>query len=162
MGHLSRLVLASAIALACGCSSNPKPEEPAPPGDGAAMSDPGDREPAADPGPASDPGPAPGVVKRTGDNSVPDDYTLMEGDCVQLGRKLGALWRVELRSGLSPKLTEKQREKAERSIEEGASKKEEDWADGCVKSLVGKSVDPKALKCAFDAKDLKAFEACLN
>lgn len=165
MGTVSRLVVAAALALACGCSSNPKPEEPTPPGEGAATSEPSEPEPTASPEPTADPGPAPGgVVKTTGgpDNSVPDDYTLMEGDCVQLGKKLGALWRLELRASLSPKLTDKQREKGEASIEEAASKKEDDWAGGCIKSLVGKSVDPKALKCAFDAKDLKAFEACLN
>jgi hypothetical protein len=165
MGKLSRLVVASAIALVCGCSSNPKPEEPTTPAEGPATSEPTEPEPSAGADPAADPGTklAPGVVKTTGeDNSVPDDYTLMEGDCVQLGKKLGGLWRLELRSSLSPKLTEKQREKAEQSIEDGASKKEDDWAGGCVKSLVGKSVDPKALKCAFDAKDLKAFETCLN
>ncbi len=165
MGKLSRLVVASAIALVCGCSSNPKPEEPTLPAEGPATSEPAEPEPSAETDPSADPGTklAPGVVKTSGeDNSVPDDYTLMEGDCVQLGKKLGGLWRLELRGTLSPKLTEKQREKAEQSIEDGASKKEDDWAGGCVKSLVGKSVDPKALKCAFDAKDLKAFEACLN
>lgn len=163
MGTVSRLVVAAALALACGCSSNPKPEEPTPPGDGPVTSEPSDEEPTAAAGPAADPGPAPGVVvKRTDDNSVPDDYELMEGDCVRLGKKLGALWRLDLRAKLSPKLTEKQRETGEASIEEAASKKEDDWAEGCIKSLVGKSVDPKALKCAFDSRDLKAFEACLN
>lgn len=164
MGTVSRLVVAGALALACGCSSNPKPEEPTVPGEGATTSETGEPETTATPEPTADPGPAPGVVKTTDapDNSVPDDYELMTGDCVQLGKKLGALWRLELRASLSPKLTEKQREKGEQAIEEAASKKEDDWADGCIKSLVGKSVDPKALKCAFDARDLKAFEACLN
>lgn len=167
MGPLPRFALPFALALACGCSSNPKAEEPsAPPAETAqaepdALAAPPETEPTADPGT-----PPPSGVKMTGvtpdDNSVPDDYTLMEGDCVQLGDKLGALWKLELRASLSPKLTEKQREKAEESIQEGAAKKSEDWANGCIKSLVGKSVDPKALKCAFDSRDLKAFEKCLN
>ncbi|MBK8252978.1 MAG: hypothetical protein IPK82_09945 [Polyangiaceae bacterium] len=152
------------VLFAAACSSNPKPEEPQ---SGATTTETSEPEPS----PTSDPGPetstlAPGgVVKTTGmdgDQGIPDDYQLVTNDCVQLGKKLGELWRVELRASLSPKLTEKQREKAEENIQDGASKKEESWADGCIKSLVGKSVDPKALKCAFNSKDLKAFEACLN
>ena len=168
MGSLPRFVLVSALALACGCSSNPKAEEPPPSGDGPTTSEPPEGEPSTSTEPAEDPvKPPPSGVKTTGvdgatDNSVPDDYTLMAGDCAQLGKKLGDLWRAELRASLSPKLTEKQREKAEESIDDGATKKEDDWANGCIKSLVGKSVDPKALKCAFDSKDLKAFEKCLN
>lgn len=168
MGNLRRFVLLSALALACGCSSNPKAEEPSATGDSPGTSEPPEGEPATSTEPAEEPvKPAPSGVKMTGvdgstDNSVPDDYTLMTGDCVQLGKKLGGLWRTELRSSLSPKLTEKQREKAEESIDDGATKKEDDWAGGCIKSLVGKTVDPKALKCAFDSKDLKTFEKCLN
>lgn len=165
MGSLSRLAFLSALVLACGCSSSTK-EEPKTPGDRPE----GDNTTEAPDGPAeqatSDPGPMPGGVKRTeadgSDGSVPDDYTLVERDCVLLGEKLGSLWQTDLRSTLSPKLNEKQRAQAEQSIEEGASKKADDWSNGCIKSLVGKSVDPKALKCAFNSKDLKAFETCLN
>jgi hypothetical protein len=103
-----------------------------------------------------------GTVKSTSGDSVPDDYSLVERDCVDLGKKLGDLWRADLRKSLSPKLNDKQREKAEESINDGATKKEDDWANGCIKSLVGKSVDPKSLKCAFDSKDLATFEKCLN
>ncbi|MEZ4296502.1 MAG: hypothetical protein R3B70_16135 [Polyangiaceae bacterium] len=170
MGIVPRFSLVLALGVLCGCSSNPKPEEPESTGGGdttAATTSAMEPETSADTGPATstlEPG---GLVKTTGpdgqpDNSVPDDYQLMQGDCIQLGKQLGNLWRKELRASLSPKLSAKQREVAEQNIEEGASKKESDWADGCIKSLVGKSVDPKSLKCAFDAKDLKAFEACLN
>jgi hypothetical protein len=166
MGPFPRLASLFALLLACGCSSTPK-EEPKTPGDQPE----GDTTTEATAGLAadqatSDPGPAPGGVKRTeadgSDSSVPDDYSLVERDCVLLGEKLGSLWQTDLRATLSPKLSEKQRAQAEESIQEGASKKADDWANGCIKSLVGKSVDPKALKCAFNSRDLKAFETCLN
>ena len=168
MAKLSRLTSLCALILAIGCSSNPKADDPSKAGEGSGQSDPSDSS-ASDPGSSDAPvgqtsTPVPmGTVKSvTDDNSVPDDYSLVERDCVDLGKKLGDLWRAELRASLSPKLNDKQREKAEQSIQDGASKKEEDWANGCIKSLVGKNVDPKALKCAFDSKDLKTFEKCLN
>lgn len=169
MGLLARLVLVPALVLACGCSSTPK-EEAKTPDEGAMGESSGDAPQAASGGETSvEPGPsaAPTGVKVTGierndDGSIPDDYTLVERDCVQLGDKLGLLWRADLRATLSPKLSEKQRAQAEESIQEGATKKADDWANGCIKSLVGKSVDPKALKCAFDSRDLKVFEKCLN
>jgi hypothetical protein len=169
MGMLSRFVLVMSVGLACACSNNPKPEDPSNKPDGETTTDSSDTGPAStvDLNDTSTPLERSSGVKATGvdrkeDGSVPDDYTLVENDCIQLGRKLGGLWRVELRASLSPKLNEKQREKAEESIAEGADKKADDWADGCIKSLVGKSADPKTLKCAMDSKDLKAFEKCLN
>ncbi len=171
MAKLPLVLSLCAFALAIGCSSNPKADDPSKAGDGSGQGESGEAGPS-DPGSSSGTGavgetstPIPmGTVKSTGDanNSVPDDYSLVERDCVDLGKKLGDLWRADLRKSLSPKLTDKQREKAEESIQDGASKKEDDWANGCIKSLVGKSVDPKALKCAFDSKDLATFEKCLN
>lgn len=170
MGISSRFVLGVVVVLLAACSSNPPPEDASNKADGAgATADAPEPPPTSnvDLGDTSTPQAAATVVsatgvKRTDDGSIPDDYQLLERDCVDLGKKLGELWAVDLRAGLSPKLTAKQREKAEESIVEGSTKKANDWADGCIKSLAGKSVDPKALKCAFDSKDLKAFEACLN
>ncbi len=171
MALLPRVLFVCALAFAAGCSSNPKADDPTKQTDGSGQTD--ATEPT-DPGPSGSGETAtptasamPTGVKMTGgehnpDNSVPDDYSLVERDCVDLGKKLGDLWRADLRKSLSPKLNDKQREKAEASIQDAATKKEDDWANGCIKSLVGKSVDPKSLKCAFDSKDLKAFEACLN
>lgn len=171
MAHLPRVLFVCALALSAGCSSNPKADDPSKQTETSGQTDVGE---PTDPGPSTS-GEETGAtstamptgVKATGlerkdDNSVPDDYSLVERDCVDLGKKLGDLWRADLRKSLSPKLNDKQREKAEASIQEAATKKEDDWANGCIKSLVGKSVDPKSLKCAFDSKDLKAFEACLN
>lgn len=174
MAKLPRVPSLCALILAIGCSSNPKADDPSKGGEGSAQGESGEvgssdplgsstADAAGETGAAP---PAPTVkgigVDHNPDNSVPDDYSLVERDCVDLGKKLGDLWRADLRKTLSPKLNDKQREKAEQSIEEGASKKEDDWANGCIKSLVGKSVDPKALKCAFDSKDLATFEKCLN
>jgi hypothetical protein len=165
MGTLSRFVLGMSVVLACACSSNPKPEDAANKTDGettATSSEPAETS-TVDLSDTATPQAMPTGVKVSGvDNSVPDDYSLVENDCIQLGKKLGSLWSTELRSTMSPKLNEKQRAAAEENIAEGANKKADDWANGCIKSLVGKNVDPKVLKCAFDSKDLKAFEKCLN
>lgn len=165
MGMLPRIVLVLSVGLACACSSTPKPEDAANKPDGettASSPDPGETS-TVDLNDTSTPLTAPTGVKVTGvDQGIPDDYSLVENDCVQLGKKLGSLWSTELRATLSPKLDEKKRAAAEENIAEGANKKADDWADGCIKSLVGKSVDPKSLKCAFDSKDLKTFEKCLN
>lgn len=163
-----RFVLMMSIGLACACASTPKPED-ASKTDGettAGSSEPGETS-TVDLNDTSTPQSMPTGVKRTTvdgapDNTVPDDYSLVENDCVQLGKKLGSLWATDLRSTLSPKLNEKQRAAAEENIRDGSDKKANDWADGCVKSLVGKVVDRNVLKCAFDSKDLKSFEKCLN
>lgn len=171
MALFPRVLLACALAFAAGCSSNPKADDPTKSEGGSGQTDVAD-QPDANPSTSGEPAGSTSTAMPTGvkidgvdranDNSVPDDYSLVERDCVDLGKKLGDLWRADLRKSLSPKLTDKQREKAEASIQDAATKKEDDWAAGCIKSLVGKSVDPKSLKCAFDSKDLKAFEACLN
>ena len=167
MAKLPLLTSLCALILAIGCSSNPKADDPSKAGEGSGSSESSDTP--TDPGPStSEPAgetttAMPTGVKTTGiDQGVPDDYSLVERDCVDLGKKLGDLWKADLRASMSPKLNDKQREKAEQSIQEGASKKAEDWANGCISGLVGKNVDPKTLKCAFDAKDLKTFEKCLN
>lgn len=159
------LVLGITAILACACSSTPPPDDPAGKSDGAATSTPPDDPPPGsnvDLSDTSTPVEMPHGAKNVTGDSIPDDYSLTERDCVDLGKKLGSLWATDLRAGLSPKLSAKQREKAEESIVEGSTKKADDWADGCIKSLAGKTVDPNVLKCAFDSKDLKAFEKCLN
>jgi hypothetical protein len=166
MGMLSRFVLMMSVGLACACSSNPKPEDASSKPDGEATGETTETS-NVDLNDTSTPvGMGGGVkasgVERNADGSIPDDYSLVHNDCIQLGKKLGRLWTAELRSSLSPKLTEKQRAQAEENIQEGANKKADDWANGCIESLVGKVVDRKTLTCAMDAKDLKVFEKCLN
>lgn len=102
-----------------------------------------------------------GTGKPAEDDRIPDDYSMMEGDCAALGKKFTAVVRAENMAELSPKLSEAKRSEAEARIEEVASKIGTNWADGCSKALVGKIVDRAALKCAMDAKTSKGFEACL-
>jgi hypothetical protein len=165
---LSWLTLVFSAALACGCSSNPKPEDASAkteettqgetfePGTSASA------EPSADPGEVPPSGVKATGVERNEDNSVPDDYSLTERDCVDLGKKKAELALADFRAQVGPKVTEKQRQAAEPGFQSAAEKDGSKFADGCLKSLVNKVVDPKALKCAFAAKDVKAFEKCLN
>lgn len=146
------------LGLGCGASPPPEAESPSP------------EMPEPSPGPESkaepaveEPPPEPGaVVGRTGDDSIPDDYAIMSGDCDQLGKQLSALTRSDQGALLSPKLTAAQRAQADKSISDVATKLGSKWTEGCEKSLVGKTVDRKVLKCAFDAKTVKDFDACLN
>ncbi|XYI00470.1 hypothetical protein ACMHYB_12215 [Sorangium sp. So ce1128] len=95
------------------------------------------------------------------DDSVPDDYALMPGDCVELGKKLTVLTRTEQVAALSAKLTPEQRGDTEKKIDTVAAKLGDQYAQMCEQN-VGKHVDPGSLKCAFDARTVQAFEACLN
>jgi hypothetical protein len=93
---------------------------------------------------------------------VPDDYSLTAGDCAELGRKLADLIRSDARAALDPKLSAKQREQGEASIDRAAEHREREWLDTCRGSLVGKIVDRTALQCAMRAGTVKAFDECLN
>ncbi|WP_437944062.1 hypothetical protein WMF27_08305 [Sorangium sp. So ce281] len=154
----------STLLLGCGGASPPPIEqpEPAPPEERAPAAEPTDdaaqgaatREADAEPGAA-----APAPPRR--DDSVPDDYALMHGDCVDLGKRLTALTRSEQVAALSAKLTAEQRGETEKKIDAVAATLGEQYAQSCEQN-VGKSVDPRSLKCAFDARTVRAFEACLN
>lgn len=167
MGKRS-IVLGLLVALACGCSSNPKPEDASKKTDDTAQNDATESETSKSNLPDKDTVDRPnGGVKSTGvqrndENSVPDDYSLTQRDCVDLGKKKSELALADFRSQVGPKVTEKQRAAAEPGFQAAAEKDGEKFAEGCLKSLVDKVVDPKALKCAFDAKDVKTFEKCLN
>jgi hypothetical protein len=95
-------------------------------------------------------------------NALPDDYELTPRDCIELGNQFALLIKADESQKLSPKLKEKQREAAEQSIQKAASARGQQWTDSCQKSLVGMVSDRKALKCAMDAKNVKAFDDCLN
>ncbi|WP_438042540.1 hypothetical protein [Sorangium sp. So ce128] len=158
MGPLSTLL------LGCGGASPPTIEQPEP-------ARPEERAPAAEPTndaaqgaatPEADAEPgaaAPSPPRR--DDSVPDDYALMHGDCVDLGKRLTVLTRSEQVAALSAKLTAEQRGETEKKIDAVAATLGEQYAQSCEQN-VGKSVDPRSLKCAFDARTVRAFEACLN
>ncbi|WP_438018961.1 hypothetical protein WMF18_07710 [Sorangium sp. So ce315] len=150
-----------------GCAGAPPPAEqpePAPLEAPAPRAEPtpeaavGAEAPAAEPSAAPSPA-APRAPRR--DDSVPDDYALMHGDCVELGKQLTALTRTEQVAALSAKLTAEQRGETEKRIDAVAAKLGEQYAQMCEQN-VGKHVDPRSLKCAFDARTVQAFEACLN
>lgn len=150
------------LALLLGCSSGtPKPAdgpeaEPTPTSPAAAD----EHAPPVE----APPPPAMGTVKRPEGSAAetPDDYSLTENDCQALGRQYGEAARADQRLGLNPKLTAKQREQADASIDAVVSKLESAWTETCSKSLAGKNVEHKNIKCALAAKTVKSFDVCLN
>ncbi len=87
---------------------------------------------------------------------------LTENDCQALGRQYGDAARADQRVGLNPKLTAKQREQADASIDSVVSKLEAGWTDTCLKNLAGKNVEHEKIECALAAKTVKSFDVCLN
>lgn len=161
----TKLALFAALAVissaACGSSQTPVENADSTP---AVKESPSDSTPPEthDPGEPTTSMPMPdGTAKGAKDDTIPDDYSMMEGDCAALGKKFTAVLRAENMAQLSPKLSEAKRTEAEERIEEVATKTGNTWMDGCAKALVGKIVDRKALKCAMDAKTSKEFETCL-
>lgn len=156
--RVSAAGLIAAGLLGCGAAT-PPPEAPEPepePKESWAPSPP-------EPGPDDAAGAAaPGLAKPAADDSIPDDYAMLRGDCAQLGRQLAALTRSDQLATLSPKLKEAQREQADKNITEVANKLGDKWIAGCEESLVGQIVDRRSLKCAMDARTVKEFDACLN
>ncbi len=157
------LPLIVSLFVACS-SSTPKPAEG--PGDPSDVSGPAsDSAPAStDKGDEAPPPPPPGMLKSgpAKDDSIPDDYELTPGDCDALGKQYGRLARGDQLAALNPKLTAAQRETAETNIDRAITPLESRWIEGCASSLVGKATDRKLLKCAMDAKTVKAFDVCLN
>ena len=169
-GHLLALSSALALVTLLGCgSSTPPPDDPlsnADPGPGTDTAGGGDQTAPSDTPPATDPEPSKGAEPKknlaNSENSIPDDYLVTHGDCVLLGKQFGVVTRNDQVANLSPKLTEKQRAQAEKSIDEGSMKTGEKFAESCQKSIAGNHGDAKALKCALNAKSAKEFDACLN
>lgn len=168
MGRALILITGPLTMLLFGCGGAPSPPaeqpEPARPEEPARRAEPtpeaalGVEAPEAEPV-ATPPSAAPAAPRR--DASVPDDYALMHGDCVELGKQLTVLTRTEQVAALSAKLTPEQRGETEKKIDAVAATLGEQYAQTCEQN-VGKHVDPKSLKCAFDARSVRAFEACLN
>ncbi|MFO0756905.1 MAG: hypothetical protein U0359_10455 [Byssovorax sp.] len=156
--------LACAAALALGCSSStPKPADD--PGEAKDAPPPDSTPPASTGEKADEAKDAPPPMLKNGpakDESVPDDYELTPGDCDALGKQYGRLARGDQLAALNPKLTQAQRETAESNIDRAIAPLEGRWIDGCVASLAGKVSNRASLKCAMDAKTVKAFDVCLN
>ncbi|WP_437625075.1 hypothetical protein [Sorangium sp. So ce1151] len=152
----------SMLLLACAGAPPPPAEQPEPERqeEPAASVEPTPEAAPSAEAPAADAAPASTSAPRR-DDSVPDDYSLMHGDCVELGKKLTVLTRTEQVGALSAKLTPEQRGETEKKIDVVAAKLGDQYANMCEQN-VGKHVDPGSLKCAFDARTVQAFEACLN
>lgn len=155
----------STVLLGCGGAPPPPVEQPEPAQEAGPRAEPtneavqGAEARAAEAEPGAAPPAASPAPRR--DDSVPDDYALMHGDCVELGKKLTVLTRTEQVAALSAKLTAEQRGETEKKIDAVAATLGEQYAHACEQN-VGKSVDPRSLKCAFDARTVGAFDACLN
>jgi hypothetical protein len=152
----------AASLLGCG-GSTPPPENP---DDAQAPLGADEPAPSWDDSSSAEPEPGPAEAaepqKPTVDDTIPDDYEMLRGDCRQLGGQLAALTRSDQMANVSPKLSAAQRAQAEKNIGEVADRLGAQWASTCESSLVGKVVDRRALKCAMDAKTVKDFDACLN
>src|SRR5438045_3243891 len=88
--------LAALVFPLAACSANPPPADPPAPSEAPAAEPPpaaavASEEPAASAAPEA--AAAPQVKRR--DDSIPDDYVISGGDCVLLGKKLGALTRSD-------------------------------------------------------------------
>jgi len=95
-------------------------------------------------------------------NSVPEDYTLTDRDCIELAKHHSVVPKADQMATLSPKLSTAQKEQAEKSINDAVTKLGEKWEDGCRSSLVGGVVDRERLKCAMSSKTVKGFDECIN
>lgn len=145
--------LFAVLLLGCAAGASRPPEEPPQPVDMA--------EPQAEE--AKPVGMASGVKGSEGkDNSIPDDYALTEGDCDSLGKQYGAAARSDQVAALNPRLSANQRAVADANIAKGVGAIEAQWIESCVRSLAGKVVDRKALKCALTAKTVNDFKVCLG
>ncbi len=158
------LVVAAFGVSACGAPPK-EPEEPSPPQNlqedvpPEITDDPDVAKPLNADGPKQVSGPEP-AAKEEGPEVRTRDIT--PGECRSLAGKYGALTRSDETSKLSPKLTEKQRAQADESIGSAAQKLEARWAESCVASLVGKVAEEQALQCAMNARNVAAFDTCLN
>lgn len=159
---ISRLATLLVPVFALACSSTPKAEGPtdAPAGSSEPEVKTGPDKPdegAGEPGPSDAPKP-----KGKDKDNVPDDYELTNSDCAALGKQFADLIRGDEVGKLPAKMKDKQREAATASIEKASTQRGDQWIEGCQKSLVGKVVDRKVLKCAMDARNVKAFDECIN
>jgi hypothetical protein len=155
--------LTALLVAAVACSSTPPAEQPT----NTSSSD-GEGSPDSEQGSVSDPGEATttaemGSVKKEGpDNTIPDDYTMLRGDCQMLGQKLGAVTRADYMAQVPQKISDAKRAETEENINNVATKLGEQWTRMCVESLVDKVVERERIKCAMESRTAKAFEECIN
>lgn len=158
------LFCASFLSAACGGP----PKEPTEPSTPTNLTedappditdDPDAPKPLSNDGPKQVSGPEP-AAKESAPGAQSREITPRE--CQSLAGKYGALTRSDETAKLSPKLNDKQRAQADESIAAAAQKLEQRWAESCESSLVGKVAEEQALQCAMNAKNVAAFDTCLN
>ncbi len=149
-----------ALALLAACSGSSKPPESpdAPAASAEAKAD----APAEGKGDKGDDAAPPPSKAQQDDNSVPDDYSLTARRLRRARPAVRHGGAVGPDGDREPKVSEKQARAAEAAVDKVVSKLEQGWIDHCRSALVGKVVDPKALKCAISAPTVKAFDVCLN
>jgi len=151
------------FALLSGCGSSSNSDGANTPNDVNGVSDSTPNDTAKTDQPANDTKEMPHGPKSTNDgNSVPEDYTLTDRDCIELSKHYGTVQKADQMVVLSPKLSSAQKEQAEKSIDDVVTKLRENWESGCRTSLVGGVVDRARLKCAMTAKSVKGFDECIN
>lgn len=147
------------FAVIAGCSAAPPVSVAEPETVSSSLSASAAVEPALE---TSTPAPAPPPKKSDAAGDVPDDYELAPRDCQELAGQFASLIRSDQVAMLSPKLSDKAKDQALRSIEKAAAARQDQWAASCEATLVGLTKDRKSLRCAMDAKTVKAFDVCLN
>lgn len=156
------IALGSVVALGCGGKTPPPDDASSQTTDSSAENGSSSQEQPKTEEPVNDTKSFSHGAKKVEGDAVPDDYTLTERDCVELGKQYVAVQRADQVAKLDAKLTAQQREKALKSIDGVIGKMGEPWTNGCIDSLAGKVVDRKALDCAMQSKTVKSFDECLN
>jgi hypothetical protein len=157
--------LTALLFAAIACSSTPPADQPT--NESSASSenqgdkdvDQGFDEPGKEPTTTAEMG---SVKKGEGDNTIPDDYTLLRGDCQMLGQKLGAVTRADYMAQVPAKISDAKRAETEENINNVATKLGEQWTRMCLETLVDKVVERPRIKCAMESRTAKAFEECIN
>lgn len=165
-GPCSPFALAACALLLVACGAGQAtPEEPtASPPDEPPAGD--DLAPPTDTPPesaASDPGAAAGPTASADEPDPKGKFReITPRECQALGGKYGELTRADETAKLNPKLTDKQRAQASESIDAAARTLESRWVESCTASLLGKEAEEQAITCAMSARNVAAFDTCLN
>lgn len=158
---VSSLAACALLVVACG-SSQPALGEPTAQTPDAPM---GEEPPPEAPAGGASPEPA-AAATPTGSPDEPDPRAkfreITPRECQALGGKYGELTRSDETAKLNPKLTDKQRAQAAESIDAAARTLESRWIESCMASLLGKEAEEEAITCAMSARNVAAFDGCLN
>ncbi|MBK9258925.1 MAG: hypothetical protein IPM54_03735 [Polyangiaceae bacterium] len=161
------IATAFVVLAGCGTSSNPEgvnsPDDVSSSSNDATPSDSTPNDTAKADEPANDTKEMPHGAKSMNDgNSVPDDYSLTDRDCIELAKQYETVQKADQMAALDPRLTSAQKQQAEKAITDAIKKLGESWENGCRSSLVGGVVDRNRLKCAMESKTVKGFDECIN